>query len=329
MPFFLIPIAIALASTVAAGVGIKKGKDAYDLIQSAKRRAARSRKKHEDACSELELRRSESQKIAEEYARFQTILLESVVLRMVNFMHKYSMSASENDRLILENIGVNFRQVDGEFQIKWDASNLALDALKAAGASTAAYSGITAVASGLGMASTGAAISGLSGAAATNATLAWLGGGALAAGGGGVALGTAILSGAAFAPALLIGSFVLSSKAEEAETSSVKYAKQVDKAVAEMLTVRQYLNKLDDRVLEIAEVLSCLELRATSELDGLESLKFDKSKKPHVEKFRSAMVLVSAIGEILSTPVLDDSGEITNSSERICIKYSKYKKVVA
>lgn len=44
-----------------------------------------------------------------------------------------------------------------------------------------------------GAASTGTAISSLSGAAATNATLAWLGGGSLAAGGGGMAAGTAVL----------------------------------------------------------------------------------------------------------------------------------------
>ncbi len=47
----------------------------------------------------------------------------------------------------------------------------------------------------LGTASTGAAISGLSGVAATNAAMAWLGGGSLAAGGGGVALGSVILTG--------------------------------------------------------------------------------------------------------------------------------------
>ena len=44
-------------------------------------------------------------------------------------------------------------------------------------------------------ASTGAAISGLTGVAATNATLAWLGGGALSAGGFGVAGGMAVLGG--------------------------------------------------------------------------------------------------------------------------------------
>ena len=50
------------------------------------------------------------------------------------------------------------------------------------------------IATTFGVASTGAAISALSGAAATNAALAWLGGGALAVGGGGMAAGNAFLA---------------------------------------------------------------------------------------------------------------------------------------
>ena len=50
------------------------------------------------------------------------------------------------------------------------------------------------IATTFGVASTGTAISALSGAAATNAALAWLGGGALAAGGGGMAAGQAFLA---------------------------------------------------------------------------------------------------------------------------------------
>lgn len=50
------------------------------------------------------------------------------------------------------------------------------------------------VATAFGTASTGAAISSLSGAAAMNAALAWLGGGALTAGGGGMAAGNALLA---------------------------------------------------------------------------------------------------------------------------------------
>ena len=50
------------------------------------------------------------------------------------------------------------------------------------------------IATTFGTASTGTAISALSGAAATNAALAWLGGGALAVGGGGMTAGSAFLA---------------------------------------------------------------------------------------------------------------------------------------
>lgn len=53
----------------------------------------------------------------------------------------------------------------------------------------------TSLVAAFGTCGTGTAISSLSGAAATNATLAWLGGGTVSAGGGGVAAGTVVLGG--------------------------------------------------------------------------------------------------------------------------------------
>lgn len=73
-----------------------------------------------------------------------------------------------------------------------------------------AYSGTMAFAS----AGTGATISTLSGAAATNATLAWLGGGPLASGGMGVAGGMMALGALTTGPALLIAGWYMGSKAE-------------------------------------------------------------------------------------------------------------------
>ncbi|KRM20200.1 hypothetical protein FC40_GL000301 [Ligilactobacillus hayakitensis DSM 18933 = JCM 14209] len=61
----------------------------------------------------------------------------------------------------------------------------------------------------LGTASTGTAISGLSGVAATNATLAAIGGGSIATGGGGIALGTTLLGGATLGVGLLAGGAIL------------------------------------------------------------------------------------------------------------------------
>lgn len=99
----------------------------------------------------------------------------------------------------------------------------------AAGATTAAVMA-------LGTASTGTAIGTLSGVAATNATLAALGGGAVAAGGGGMALGSAVLGGATLGVGLLVGGIIfnatgssLSKKADEAWDEMRKTEKQIDK----------------------------------------------------------------------------------------------------
>ncbi len=69
----------------------------------------------------------------------------------------------------------------------------------------------------LGSASTGAAISGLYGTAATNATLAWFGGGALAAGGGGMAAGAMTLGAIVAAPLVAFTVYKTHSKASEVE----------------------------------------------------------------------------------------------------------------
>lgn len=78
-------------------------------------------------------------------------------------------------------------------------------------AGIAAYGGVGVLAT----ASTGTAIAGLSGAAATNATLAWLGGGSLAAGGLGVAGGTAVLGGIVAAPVLAVAGIFMESRSAE------------------------------------------------------------------------------------------------------------------
>ena len=107
----------------------------------------------------------------------------------------------------------------------------------AAGATTAAVMA-------LGTASTGAAIGSLSGVAATNATLAVLGGGALAAGGGGMALGTTILGATTLGVGLLVGGVIfnvtgskLSDKADEAYRQMKKAEEKINKACG-------YLNEL-------------------------------------------------------------------------------------
>ena len=122
------------------------------------------------------------------------------------------------------------------------ASSLGSAAVGTAGG-IAASGAVYAIAT-TGVASTGAAISGLSGAAATNATLAAIGGGSLAAGGLGVAGGTAILGAATLGIGLLVGGAIMgltgnkiSEQADEATAQVVENEKKINKVV-------EYLNNL-------------------------------------------------------------------------------------
>ena len=119
------------------------------------------------------------------------------------------------------------------------------------------------VATTFGTASTGTAISALSGAAAQNAALAWLGGGALTAGGSGMAGGSAVLAmagpvGWTIAGATLLTSIVLFSKNRaklnkqkneeiEAVKKNTERVKEVDALLNGLLTqtnmVRTGLNE--------------------------------------------------------------------------------------
>lgn len=82
--------------------------------------------------------------------------------------------------------------------------------------------GSWALVTALGSASTGIAISGLSGVAATNATLAWFGGGALAAGGAGMAGGAAVLGGLFAVPLVYFAAKNSHKKAKELEEANTE-----------------------------------------------------------------------------------------------------------
>lgn len=103
-------------------------------------------------------------------------------------------------------------------------------ALAGAGAATAVMSLVAASAT----ASTGVAIGSLSGAAATSATLAWLGGGSLAAGGLGVAGGTLVLASIVALPAAIAGAGVLAYQGHKMREQARSESMQLDLAEASL-----------------------------------------------------------------------------------------------
>jgi hypothetical protein len=96
-----------------------------------------------------------------------------------------------------------------------DGYSAVVPALGGTGAGTALAVGSWSLVAMAGTASTGTAISTISGIAATNATLAWFGGGALAAGGAGMAGGTWVLAAIVIVPTVLICAWYAYSKAQK------------------------------------------------------------------------------------------------------------------
>lgn len=131
----------------------------------------------------------------------------------------------------------------------------------AAVGSAAAYGTFVAVAS-FGTASTGTAIAGLSGVAATNATLAVLGGGTLAAGGAGVAGGTILLAGIVAAPALIIGAGGLLWMAKRNRRQQQELAAKLDLAEAELAATRPGVDALEAILPRATEALDYIATHA-------------------------------------------------------------------
>lgn len=237
LPIFLIPVALKGAAVVAGGVGLgiaahgaKKMKDAKDTMEAAKKRYKKNMARFEeentvtmkemDKLGKLEL------EILHSFSEFADVF-EKIKNRPT--FDKYSKN------------GITLPKYDGE-KIKSVSvgAGVLLGGIGGAGLGAAggfaAAGATTAAVMALGTASTGTAIASLSGVAATNATLALLGGGTLAMGGGGMAAGTAALGAATLGVGLLVGGIIfnftggkLSDKADEAWVQMRKTEVKINK----------------------------------------------------------------------------------------------------
>lgn len=187
-------------------------------------------------------------------------------------------------------------------QIKTDADKAAKVSGSVAGAGTAAGVGVAAfaptaamaIATTFGTASTGTAISALSGAAATNAALAWLGGGALAAGGGGMAAGNALLA-LAGPVGWAIGGIALTSGALMLRGKNEEIAK---KANEETVKIKAKTATLKTAKEEIAKLLTLTQQHADGVNTRLNFLKIDAPNNYQHFNSEQKMELATLINNI-------------------------------
>lgn len=154
----------------------------------------------------------------------------------------------------------------------------------------------------VGTASTGTAIGTLSGAAATNATLAWLGGGAASAGGMGVTGGMAVLGGVVVIPVAMAAMYFGQNSAKQKLNEARNYQDEVD-------TQEEQINTY---VAQLEQVKTAAELM----LNVIDSL--DSVVQVQNQHMRARLLEVGLATRLLhahlATPFLDDKGQVTDET---------------
>lgn len=178
-------------------------------------------------------------------------------------------------------------------------------------------------------ASTGTAIASLSGAAATNATLAFLGGGSLAAGGLGIAGGTAVLGGLVAGPALAVLGFVAGAKAsanrDEAYSNLAKarkFEEEMELACTVCKGIFMRANLFTRLLYKLDSIFQPLvySLDDIIETSGTDYSKFTPEQKKTVA---AAMSMAGAIKAVLDTPILTEEGNLTDESKSVAQSVQK------
>ena len=317
----LIPlVAIGLGASTGLG-GLVTGVMGGLKLKDAQSVADAAQKRYDESLSNTQNQVSDSNARIQEYGRQQEQARRLVIERMGTFIERHQRKVRQSATQLLDGIDAEQRDIDAfagalTADVNW-IKGAGMAALTGAGISAGIPSAVTA----LGAASTGTAISSLSGAAATNATMAWLGGGALSAGGGGVALGTAALGVVTVGPTLLIGGLTLNSQGEKAMTNAKEFQAKAAVAVEEQAAFRSVLDVLDTRIAEVSTVLAGLVDRAVVALSDLEELDFDPDL--HATEFQHALSLTFAVRDICRVPLIGEDGQMNSDMARVIIKYKE------
>ena len=284
-------------AVVSAFGGVVATVNANDRINSARQKYTNRRRRYEQAIQDY---KDKHKWAASRFEDLGKTRLEAMVTlgKAVRFLEK----AKLKERDLFEKFDITPEQL---VQFK-TASVQAHEVLK--DLTSSAISGVATAASAYGLvgtfasASTGTAISALSGVAAKSATLAWLGGGTLAAGGGGVAAGTVVFGGLVVGPTLLVVGFFAQAKAGDVENQVEKHITEMDIDEANKQKLLAALDAVLARVTEVKK--STVNLQ--NELETLLS-----SSSPQNEHDTYLVVKTSvALGQLLDIAILDKNGRI-------------------
>lgn len=315
------PFILAGAALAAGGLGIGKGFRAVGRVNQAKELEEQAQARFEAQKVSVEKARDSCQAALETLGRRKLQVMDTE-------MRRFAVSFGRLKNVRLTDVPSMSEVPKAELQAMEQASIGfdAVDALKALAASGAAGATAGFVSYGavgaLATASTGAAISGLSGVAAANATLAWFGGGALSAGGLGMAGGAWILGSIVTGPVLAIGGMVMSAKSKESLANAKAKAAEAAQAIEQMKTVEVATGLIQSRAEQIHSLLHGLweELRrALPTLERVVAREQEWSRLTSAEREAVAAVTALAylIRQLIDAPLFDAKGQPIDDSNRL------------
>ena len=307
----------------------KMGKMASGMTAYEQRKAANEKKEKADKIVEETTKKIEQVRFLannrlETFGRARCEMLKTTVGRFIRIVNSLKNSVKEKEYDLSSSLSIKENDFKELETVEMNGSNILATTVTGGSVAAAALAGVPAAVNAsvaaLCSASTGTAISQLSGAAARQATLAWLGGGSVAAGGGGVAAGTVVLGAItwtvtgvmALASAGIVAGKIYSQKHTEAEN----YLAEIQKWEAKSLAAIEVMNGVVMRSDELLSVTSRLEGRIIPVLDDLESLvsSFDPQNQNHAKVFQRAAILVKSMSELAQTPLLDENGNLNKQS---------------
>lgn len=314
----LIPIAMGIGGLVGTGKGIKAAVDNSE----AKGINSKAKSIADNAQKELEKSKESFKNSLEAYGEKKLTVIDTHLRTFVNTFGRIKnveFASGENIDDLSE-VAITegeFKDISSTVSIVGETLSGGIVGLSGGAlAAFGAYNGTMLLAS----AGTGTAISTLSGAAATNATLAWLGGGTLASGGLGVAGGTMILGLMAAGPAFLIFGSILSANAKKNLCDAMSNLEEAKKIEAEFSVISEKLRQMFESVslcFTVLDKFSGKMRRANKKLITLiEESGSDYSKYTEEEK---KMVFASAkfaqvLKMIIDLPLLNEDGELIEES---------------
>jgi len=325
MPLPLLFIGIAAAT---GGLGIGKGIKAGIDVNKASQINKSANELVEDSSNLLNMQRQACDNSLRQLGEEKLFILNST---MSDFLKSFTKIKNVDFR---DSVGLDeLKEMQIDKKDFEELKELVTFAGSVAGGTVAGTAGGALVAFGaygaaqaLACASTGTAIASLSGAAATNATLAFFGGGSLAAGGLGMAGGTMVLGGLVAGPALMVVGLVAGAaakknldKAYTNRAEAIQIAEQLDTMSKQCEAIRRrtymFYNLLARLDAYFVPLIYRMEDILKSEGDDYKAYSAESKKT-----IASCASIAVSIKGVLDTPMLTDDGLLTDESAAIVDK---------